>query len=315
MSRGEYERLPMYASSTLSIRQRSPLPVSSFPTSSTSSLNLPATQHRTRNGLTPSSRFPVRPRTIIVILKYALPALALLLLLGFYLYEVHIEISVYDKGWVSKEIEPIYPLSNCFDQERISPFYNATTYIYGPKKTEVQAGMSMRMGLDCYNFAGSIKHDPIVHRTPLAADDRTQYHTYWRSDLAPFGQRQEWMLKSFFATQNVATSRLILWSNGDLSSNDILQNYLKLYPDAFALEIVNIPELARGTELQDSDLLTSKDAKAWIDGDLIRLLLLWNYGGIWVDMDSLLTRDVEPLLEHEFVTQWDCYGAFFPRYA
>ncbi|KXN89343.1 hypothetical protein AN958_05841 [Leucoagaricus sp. SymC.cos] len=24
-------------------------------------------------------------------------------------------------------------------------------------------------------------------------------------------------------------------------------------------------------------------------------------------MDSLLTRDLEPLLEHEFVTQWDCY--------
>jgi hypothetical protein len=28
-------------------------------------------------------------------------------------------------------------------------------------------------------------------------------------------------------------------------------------------------------------------------------------------MDSLLTRDLSPLLEHEFITQWDCYGAFF----
>jgi mannosyltransferase OCH1-like enzyme len=36
--------------------------------------------------------------------------------------------------------------------------------------------------------------------------------------------------------------------------------------------------------------------------------LLWAYGGVWIDMDSLLTRDLEPLLEHEFVTQWDCYG-------
>jgi hypothetical protein len=27
-----------------------------------------------------------------------------------------------------------------------------------------------------------------------------------------------------------------------------------------------------------------------------------------VDMDTLLTRDLTPLLEHEFVTQWDCYG-------
>ncbi len=40
---------------------------------------------------------------------------------------------------------------------------------------------------------------------------------------------------------------------------------------------------AGGTELQGSDLLKISDALAWIDGDLVRLL------------------------EHEFVTQWDCW--------
>ncbi|KAJ8693537.1 hypothetical protein PTI98_008522 [Pleurotus ostreatus] len=115
------------------------------------------------------------------------------------------------------------------------------------------------------------------------------------------------MLKSYFATQDISTTRLILWSNGDLSSNEILQKYLRRYPDSFKLDVVNIPTLAQGTELQDSPLLGRKDAKAWVDGDLIRLLLLWNFGGVWIDMDSLLTRDLEPLLEHEFVTQWDCY--------
>ncbi|TFY73267.1 hypothetical protein EWM64_g10746 [Hericium alpestre] len=28
-------------------------------------------------------------------------------------------------------------------------------------------------------------------------------------------------------------------------------------------------------------------------------------------MDSLLTRDLTPLLEHEFVTQWDCYDKIY----
>jgi len=100
---------------------------------------------------------------------------------------------------------------------------------------------------------------------------------------------------------------LILWSNGELGSNTILSRYVQKYPEAFALKVVDIPALAKGTELESSSLLNSQDAKAWVDGDLIRLLLLWNYGGVWVDMDSLLTRDLEPLLEHEFVTQWDCY--------
>ncbi|KAF8905278.1 glycosyltransferase family 32 protein [Gymnopilus junonius] len=261
-----------------------------------------------RSGISASSRPLIRPRTFFLILRYALPMTALVVFLGFYFYEPHIELAFYDRTWIHKEIDPVSPLAGCFDQGRVSPSYNVSEYIYGPKKTEVQAGKEMKMGLDCYNFAGTIKQEyrsPYSSRVP--PEERTQYHTYWRSDLAPFGPRQEWMLKSFFATQDTTTSRLILWSNGDLSGNQILQTYLNRFPDAFALKIVDIPGMAIGTELEGSDLLVSKDAKAWVDGDLIRLLLLWNYGGIWVDMDSLMTRDLDPLLEHEFVTQWDCY--------
>lgn len=100
----------------------------------------------------------------------------------------------------------------------------------------------------------------------------------------------------------------MLWSNGDLSGNELIQKWLNWYPDAFVLKVVDYDQLAQGTRLAHSDLLKMKDTKAWIDGDLVRLLVLWAYGGVWVDMDSLLTRDLAPLFEHEFVTQWDCYG-------
>jgi hypothetical protein len=76
------------------------------------------------------------------------------------------------------------------------------------------------------------------------------------------------------------------------------------------VKVVDIPRLARGTALDGNELLERQDQKGWVDGDLIRLLVLWTYGGVWVDMDSLLTRDLHPLLEHEFVTQWDCYGKY-----
>lgn len=59
---------------------------------------------------------------------------------------------------------------------------------------------------------------------------------------------------------------------------------------------------------EGSEYLELKDEKAWLDGDIIRLLVIWHEGGTWVDMDTLWTRDFHPLLEHEFVTQWDCYG-------
>ncbi|KNZ78007.1 hypothetical protein J132_02650 [Termitomyces sp. J132] len=181
--------------------------------------------------------------------------------------------------------------------------------VYGRRRNEIQAGLPLKRGLDCYNFAGTIQ----VHRDDMRShgwvhpDARTQFHTYWRTDLVPFGPRQEWMIKSFFATQDIGASRLIVWSNGDLSDNEILRDYVDRYPDAFALRVVDMAALARSTALDGSELLKLKDKKAWLDGDLLRLLLLWNYGGVWIDMDSLLTRDLTPLLEHEFVTQWDCY--------
>ncbi|THU82297.1 glycosyltransferase family 32 protein [Dendrothele bispora CBS 962.96] len=251
----------------------------------------------------------IRPRPYTV-LKFLIPAVVVLFLLGFYHYEPHVEFAFYERDWVHKEIDPVKPLAGCFDSGRVSPRYNVSEAVYGPKFTNPQAGMQMRFGMDCYDFAGTIKSPSKsgLSSIVVSAEQRTQFHTYWRIDLAEFGPRQEYMLKSFFATQDLSSTRLVLWSNGDLAErNLILQKYLKRYPDAFTVRKLSIRELARGTVLEGSSLLASTDKKAWLDGDLIRLLLLWNYGGVWVDMDSLLTRDLEPLLEHEFVTQWDCY--------
>ncbi len=226
----------------------------------------------------------------------------------FLLFRLHLELAFYPRKWIKQEVETLQPLSGCFRPHRVSPNYNVTINIYGPKYTEVHPGIATRLGMDCYNFAGSIKPFEDQPEVSLPPEERTHYHTFWRTDLAAFGERQEWMLKSFFATQNTYTSRLVLWSNGDLSANTILQKWLQKYPDAFTLKVVDYEELAKGTELAGHELLRVKDTKAWIDGDLVRLLVMWAYGGVWIDMDSLLTRDLGPLLEHEFVTQWDCYG-------
>ena len=230
------------------------------------------------------------------------------LFLYFFVYEPHVEVQFYPRSWIEREVRPVEPLAGCFDTARVSPRYNLTQARI-PKRTEVQAGMPMRLGLDCYDFAGTVQPAPR-HGPPIGSPppERVNFHTYWRADLVPFGERQEWMVKSFFATQDLARSRLILWSNGDLRSNEMVRRWARKYPDAFQLKIVDVEALARGTALEASDLLYAKDSKAWVDGDLVRLLVTWAYGGVWVDMDSLLTRDLSPLLEHEFVTQWDCYG-------
>ena len=250
-------------------------------------------------------RWP-RPRSCV---KYTAPVILLLLVLSYLTWEPHIEIVMYWRSWIRQEIEPITPLRGCFKPDQVSPSYNVSERLYGPRYTEVHAGMAMRLGLDCYDFAGTIRPVPAAV-SPAPGRPRTNYHTYWRTDLAPFSERQEYTLKSFFATQN-PHSRLIMWSNGDLSGNALLASYVARYPGAFELRVADVRELSSGTPLENSPLLQSSDEKAWLDGDLIRLLVIWKDGGVWVDMDTLFTRDLTPLLEHEFVTQWDCYGMSF----
>ncbi|KAH7925111.1 glycosyltransferase family 32 protein [Leucogyrophana mollusca] len=263
-------------------------------------------------GTSPSSWCSMRPRTFFGLLKIIVPLVIAAICLVFIFFEPHLELVFYSREWIRSEIEPILPLMGCFNPDRVSSTYNVSKYVYGPKTNELQAGVPMRMGLDCYDFAATIKAPSRQSGAPhVPSEERVQYHTYWRVDLAPFGERQEWMLKSFFATQNVDNSRLILWSNGDLGGNEILQKYRRRFPNSFDLRVVDIPSLARGTPMEGSKYLQSNDKKAWIDGDLIRLLVIWTYGGVWIDMDSLLTRDLAPLLEHEFVTQWDCYDKLY----
>ena len=257
---------------------------------------------------TPRFAFAARRRGLTPFCKYILPLILFgLAVLALVIWEPHIETSFYSRQWVKDEVHDLQPLAGCFDPHRVSPAYNFTRALHGAKHQQVHAGLPLRLGMDCYNFAGTIK--PVYDFPPafIPGEQRIQYHTYWRVDLAPFAERQEWMLKSFFATQNVHTSRLILWSNGDLSGNAIIQKWLRRYPDAFTTKVVDYEVLARGTVLGGSKLLKVQDKKAWVDGDLVRLLVLWAYGGVWVDMDSLLTRDLAPLLDQEFVTQWDCY--------
>ncbi|KAJ6599010.1 glycosyltransferase family 32 protein [Mycena vulgaris] len=307
MSRNGYERLPMYAISDSAPRQRHSPTDDSFHRNITSN-HLP--QSRSRNH-SRDSPFHLKTRSILTLLKFILPSSLLLLVLGFYLYEPHIELAFYPRTWTKDQIFPVPALSGCFDEARVHPSYNLSDGLHGPRRTEVQAGMPLRLGIDCYDFAGTIQPAPRNTPSSYLPDERIQYHTYWRNDLAAFGPRQEWMLKSFFATQHLPAARLVLWSNGILTPNEILIKYLNRFPDSFALRVVDIPDLAHGTPMEGSPLLAQKDAKAWVDGDLVRLLLLWNYGGVWVDMDSLLTRDLDPLLEHEFVTQWDCYDKIY----
>jgi len=132
--------------------------------------------------------------------------------------------------------------------------------------------------------------------------------------LLPLGTRQIQLLHSILATQDPSTTSVIFWTNApnpdrQVSTLPILKPLLELYRDRLKVRRVDKRELAKGTPMEGNDLLEMADQQAWVDGDLVRILVLYQFGGIWIDFDTILTgRDLRVLTEHEWVTQWDCYG-------
>ncbi|WWC60570.1 uncharacterized protein I303_103144 [Kwoniella dejecticola CBS 10117] len=229
-------------------------------------------------------------------------------------YEIQVEFSVFNKKWIKAEKDTIPKLKGCFAPEHISPEYNLTKHLQ-PKRNMLNPGISLKRGMSCYDFSSTIQPDPTQELEYLT------YHTYWRSNLIPFGSRQLVTLISFLATQPLTHSKLILWTNGKtvLEDNPTLKPFLVKWGEFVQVKQVDMAGLTKNTDLEgilnsgtgtDSQAVATGrifDEKAWVDGDAIRLLVLWHFGGIWLDMDQILTRDLHPLIEEEWVTQWDCY--------
>ncbi|GAA5901486.1 hypothetical protein JCM6882_006293 [Rhodosporidiobolus microsporus] len=247
------------------------------------------------------------------VLGYLVGAALLSVAFFFWRYQVHVEIQLFSRGWVNQAILPVRPLSStCFDPSHIASTHYNTSLANAPSYVDVHAGMGMPLGRDCYDFAATLPRHPLPG---MILPERTTFHTYWRSDLLQLGPRQISLLHSILATQDRTTTSVILWTNGPTSaftSLPILTPLLALYGDRLVVRTVDKRALARGTPMEGHKFLEMADTQAWVDGDLVRVLVLYALGGIWVDFDTIMTgRDMRVLGESDWVTQWDCYDKVY----
>ncbi|TXT04941.1 hypothetical protein VHUM_04024 [Vanrija humicola] len=221
-------------------------------------------------------------------------------------YEFQIEVWSYRKSWIKAEFDSVRPLKGCWKPENISPEYNMTKHRAG-RKHMLATGLGLKRGQACFDYASTIQRRDDEPLSDLL------YHTYWRSDLIPWGERQTANIIAWLATQPLSHSKAIIWSNGaeHLRANEHMNALIQDFPDNIEVRQADVLKMAEGTEIQDmlQEIAAGGlyDKRAWVDGDAVRLLALWLYGGIWFDMDMILTRDMHPLTESEFLIQWDCY--------
>jgi hypothetical protein len=135
----------------------------------------------------------------------------------------------------------------------------------------------------------------------------TIFHMFWGK--LPAAEQAALAIVSFLATQDLEYSVLWVWSPlGVEAASDPLFLPFTNSKHVFFKTFDAIIE-ARGTPLEGSFLLqaaaSSNDPRFYLFGDLVRLLVLAKHGGVYVDMDVLLLRNLGPLLGHEFAEQWD----------
>jgi hypothetical protein len=141
------------------------------------------------------------------------------------------------------------------------------------------------------------------------------FHMFWRERsggwwprVRRFGRKQALPVKAFFATQDPALCSLTLWSDTDLSDNEWLQPFLS----RLTLRAYDPAAEARGTPLEAHPrVYGQRDARVYRDGDLFRILILHNYGGVYADMDTVLLRSLGVFLDQEFVYQWDKFDDLY----
>lgn len=163
---------------------------------------------------------------------------------------------------------------------------------------------------------------------PSAADRPVLFHMNWSGDK--FHQQAITAIQSFLVTARLGEHMLVIWSDRTwLTTDTDVANQPGSYllpPELLRLAVHPrfAPHLSfrlwNGTaelertqavpaELVDK-LANTKDDLHWADGDLLRLVVLYNYGGVYVDADAILLRDLSPLLGGEWLYKWgtECGG-------
>jgi hypothetical protein len=143
-----------------------------------------------------------------------------------------------------------------------------------------------------------------------------RFHLYWSG---PFGTKQAFAVKSLLATQDLERSELWLWLDAEdgyagHEQNEILRPlapYLRVMPFDPAAE-------SRGTPVEDSpELYRGVDSVK--RSDLFRWVTLYKLGGTYLDLDTMVLRDMAelfgaPSLPDEFCYQWSA-GLPYPNQA
>lgn len=153
--------------------------------------------------------------------------------------------------------------------------------------------------------------------TGPATQGRSEIHTgmffrHWKlskDSMQQAARKLRLGVLSFLATQDAAKVRLHIWTDLDKNNNTIRDMLGPIAHHPEFMDAINIttfdpkiefqkvpPTLARET-LEER---FKQDTMPGLRSDLYRSVILYNYGGLWMDADTVLMQDMAPLLGEDW---------------
>ncbi|KAI9270696.1 hypothetical protein BDA99DRAFT_327296 [Phascolomyces articulosus] len=233
------------------------------------------------------NQFAARARRKPHILIFNIVKLAALIVIPtaitfFIIFRVDTHARIYFRDWLTQEepivIEPLSHDGTCFKNLPVE--YQNGQYLH-----HYNFIPGHRLQDDtCFGFASTVR--PSSKVTPVDADQEDiVFHTHFTEKK--FGPTQLATVKSFLATQNDTSTRLIVWQGSDQES---------LLSSSYWQQVENDPRVT--IQVVDN---TNNDL------EILPLVALNQYGGVWFEPSTFFVRELTPLMELDWIAQGDCF--------
>ncbi|CAL1141943.1 unnamed protein product [Cladocopium goreaui] len=162
------------------------------------------------------------------------------------------------------------------------------------------------------NTRPTLKHPGVIHTGILLPEGADNFDGWVET-----ARKLRLLPMSFLASQDLQNVKLYFWANVE-QTHPLIQEifapllgqygkYIEIKRFDAAAEIKKVCSHYKAN-IQSFSNLTGELVKIYesqelVDSqsDLMRLFLLYNYGGAWIDSDTLLVQSLSPLLEEDWV--------------
>jgi Glycosyltransferase sugar-binding region containing DXD motif len=156
----------------------------------------------------------------------------------------------------------------------------------------------MKLLVNTTNFEKTIELAESINET---YDKSTTFHCYWNGDLNE--KHYYSILSCYYFNVFKNKHKIILWleNNNNNGYNEKIKKYAEIR--VFSLK----DEKKISVFLENCDFYYNKSLSFY--SDVVRYILLYNYGGVWFDLDCFFLRNFDPIFhnyENEIcVYQWE----------